>query len=166
MQPIGKRNKRTDIIIGIVIIAIVAIVMMQFVVLPLFHSGGAGSYSDTGKILSAGCKTTLPGSNYTFIKYTSTSSSIINGSLASTNGLYFYIMDPSQYSTYVSSNVSSNLDRPSYYNKSIGTSSSFSAHIPAGTWDIVIENPHLNASTTFTVHKLTGYTLGTQTICS
>jgi hypothetical protein len=166
VQPIGKRNKKPDIIIAIVIIAVVVIVLMQFVVLPLFHSGGTASYSDTGKILSAGCKITLAGSNYTFIKYTSTSSSIINGSIASTNGLYFYIMDPSQYSTYVNSSASSSLDRPSYYNISIGSSSSFSTHIPPGTWDIVLENPHLNSSTTFTVHKLTGYTLGTQTICS
>ena len=161
-----KRRKSVNIIIAVAIVATVAIVLGEFVVLPLFNVGGAAAPSDTSSLLSAGCKITLPGDNYTLINYTSTSSSIINGSISATNGLYFYIMTSEQYSTYVSSNFSSNLNIPSYYNKSIPVSGSFSADIPGGSWYIVLENPHINSSTDVTVNKLTAYSLGSQVLCS
>ncbi|MHB1440714.1 MAG: hypothetical protein ACYCSO_06795 [Cuniculiplasma sp.] len=165
MEPTEKRGRSINIIIGVAIIAVVAIVLGEFVVLPMFHAGGISS-SDTSSLLSANSKIPLSGATYCYIKYTSTSSSIVNGSITATNGLYFYIMTPGQYSTYVSSNASRNLDIPSYYNKSIPVSGSFSTHIPGGSWYIVLENPHLNSSTDVTVNKLTAYSLGSQVIYS
>ena len=138
--------------------------MMVFVVLPMLNAGPAAHYSDTTSLLPAGSTTNISSSTYSYIKYTSSSSSIINGSISTTSGPYFYIMTPSQYSTYVSSNASTNLDRPSYFEKSISTSGSFSTDIPGGTWYIVLENPHLNLQTTMTINKLTAYSLGSQEI--
>ena len=49
---------------GIAIIAVVVIVMMVFVVLPMFNAGPAAHYSDTTSLLPAGSTTNISGSTY------------------------------------------------------------------------------------------------------
>lgn len=135
--PKKKSRKKLYVVIGVVVIIVVIVIAMAIPKTSAIVPGG------TVKSVSAG--------NYYYVEFNISSSGTIAGSVSATNGITFYLLTPSEYSSDVSS---SSFSAYSYTSGHI-SSGSFNTNIGSGTWYAVYYNPNIITSTTITINSLT-----------
>ncbi len=131
----SKKKLWTGIAIAIIIIAVIAVIIMLPQRTDLANGGTVKSVS---------------GGEYLVVEFNASSPGTIYGSVNTSNGIIFYLMNPGQYSSFVTNGS------PSGYEYTTGdiSSGSFNTNMGSGTWYAIFYNPHLLFSTTVTVDNL------------
>lgn len=137
-----KRSKKKLIAIGVVII--IVIIIAAVVLSPK---------TTTYHIVNGGTVLSIPASGYQVYEFNTTSSGSIQVSVSATNGITFYLLTPSQYS----SSFASGSGTPSSYEFTSGhiSSGSFNTNIGSGTWYGVFYNSNIITTSALTINSFT-----------
>ncbi len=103
-----------------------------------------GPTPSEGKVLvPRGTIDNIPGGQFNAITLIANGTSVVSGSFTTTAGIIIYVMDPSQFESFVHSSTLAggyNWTSGPYYNQTIDT---FRIVVTSGPWDIVFVNPGL-----------------------
>ena len=136
-SPKKKSRKKLYAVIGIVVIVVIIIAVLAI--------------PKTFTIVNGGTVESLSAGQYYVSEFNTTTSGTLAGSVSATNGITFYLMTPSEYSSFVSSGS------PNSYAFTSGhiSSGSFNTNIVSGTWYAIFYNSNIITSTTLTINSLT-----------
>ncbi len=133
----SKNRKKSFAIIGVVSIALFVAAIVAFPI--------------TSSVVPNGTVKTVYAGQYYGSEFRTNGSGTLKGSVNANNGITFYLMTPSEYSSFVSSGT------PNSYAFTSGdvNSGSFNFNIDSGTWYAVYYNSNLISSSTITINSLT-----------
>ena len=136
-MPKKKSRKKLYAVIGIVVVIVIIIVVL---VIPR-----------TTDIVPGGTVESVPAGEYYMVEFNTTGSGTFSLSVNATNGITFYLLTPSQYSSDISSGSWSTYS----YTSGHISSGSFSTNIGSGTWYAVFYNSNVFTTSTITINSMT-----------
>lgn len=139
-QPVAPKKKSRKKIFAIIAIVVVIIIIIAIIAIPR-----------TTNLVSGGTVESVQAGEYYVIEFNTTGSGTFAASVTATNGVTFYLLTPSQYSSDVSASTWS------AYTFTSGhiSSGSFNSNIGSGTWYAVLYNSNLVTESTITINSMT-----------
>ena len=131
-----KSRRKLYAVVGVVVIVIIIIAVLASLATP-----------KTATFITSGTVETLSAGQYYSTGFVTNVSGTLTGTITTTNGITFYLLNPAEYANYTSSGIISSYI---YTTGHIG-SGSINTNIPSGTWYAVYDNTNLITSTTITI---------------
>ncbi len=135
--PKKKSRKRLYAVIGVVVVIIIIVAVLAI--------------PRTTALVNGGNVESLSAGQYYYVEFNTTASVTLASSFNATNGVTFYLLSPSEYSSFVSSGSVSSYTFTSGHI----SSGSFNTNIGSGTWYAIYYNSNLITSSTITINSLT-----------
>ncbi|MGP6239932.1 hypothetical protein ACNF40_05910 [Cuniculiplasma sp. SKW4] len=139
-QPAAPKKKSRKKLYAIIAVVIVIVIIVAVVAIPR-----------TTDIVPGGTVESVPAGEFYSIEFNTTGSGSLAVSVTATNGITFYLLTPSEYS----SDVSSGSWNTYSFTSGHISSGSFNTNIGSGTWYAVYYNSNIVTTSTITINSMT-----------
>jgi hypothetical protein len=139
-QPATPRKKSRKKLYAIIAVVVILVIIIAIVAIP-----------KTTDIVPGGTVESVPAGEYYALEFNTTGSGTFAVSVTATNGITFYLVTPSEYSSDLSSGSWSTYSFTSGHI----SSGSFNTNIASGTWYAVFYNSNFITTSTITINTLT-----------
>ncbi len=135
--PKKKSRKKLYAAIGVIVVIIIIVAVV--------------AVPRTTDIVNGGTVLSLSAGQYYEVEFNATATGTLASSVSATNGVTFYLLSPSEYSSFVSSGSVSSYAFTSGHI----SNGSFNTNIGSGTWYAIYYNSNLITPSTLTINSLT-----------
>lgn len=139
-QPSAPKKKSRKKLYAVIAIVVILVIIIAIVAIP-----------KTTDIVTGGTVESVPAGGYFVSGFNTTGSGTLAVSVNATNGITFYLLTPSQYSSDISSGAWSTYSFTSGHI----SSGSFNTNIGSGTWYAVFYNSNIITTSTITINSMT-----------
>ena len=139
-QPVAPKSKSRKKLYGIIAVVVILVIIIAVVAIP-----------KTTNIVSGGTVESIPAGQFYALEFNTSGSGTLAVSVTATNGVTFYLLTPSQYSSDISSGSWSTYSFTSGHI----SSGSFNTNIGSGTWYAVYYNSNIVTTSTITINSMT-----------
>ena len=139
-QPAAPKKKSRKKLYAIIAVVVIIVIIIAIIAIP-----------KTTDLVSGGTVESVPAGEYYVVEFNTTGSGTFAASVTTTNGITFYLVTPSQYSSDVSSGSWSTYSFTSGHI----SSGSFNTNIGSGTWYAVYYNSNIITTSTITINSMT-----------
>ena len=139
-QPAAPKKKSRKKLYAVIAVVVILVIIIAVVAIPR-----------TTDIVTGGSVESVPAGEYYVVEFNTTGSGTLAVSVTATNGITFYLLSPSQYSSDVSSGSWSTYSFTSGHI----SSGSFNTNIGSGTWYAVYYNSNIITTSTITINSMT-----------